>query len=95
LKYSPGCELDDPEFESRQGKKFFSPKCPDWLWGPSPASYSMGTLFLSLGKIGWGVKFTIHLYLVPRLRISGVIPPRYLNDVDRDNFNVNYKKLNC
>jgi hypothetical protein len=34
------------------------------------ASYSMGVGVLFLGQSGEGVKLTIHLHLVPRVRIN-------------------------
>ena len=42
-----------------------SPKCADRLWAPPS--------FLSTGCRG--VKFTTHIYLLPKLRMSGAIPP--------------------
>jgi hypothetical protein len=55
----------------RQGFKRFSfiSQRPDRLWGP-PSLLSNGYRGLvSLGKYGRGVKLTIHLYLVRRLRM--------------------------
>lgn len=54
------------------GRKIFSPN-PYWLWA-HPACYSKGTGMLSWGQGGRGVKFTPHLHLVPRLRMSGAKP---------------------
>jgi len=39
-----------------------------------PAFYSMGTRVLSREYSGWGVKWTTHLHLVPRLKTSEAIP---------------------
>jgi len=46
------------------------------FWGPSNLLFS-GQLggFFSLKWIGRSVKLTIHLHLMPRLRMSGAIPP--------------------
>jgi hypothetical protein len=38
------------------------------------ASFSMGTRILSQGQAGQSVKFTNHLHLYTRLRMSGAIP---------------------
>jgi hypothetical protein len=49
---------------------FFSPKCPGRLWGPP------NLLFIVYRrKSGRGVKLTSHLHVVPRLKLSGAIPP--------------------
>jgi hypothetical protein len=58
-------------FDSRKGQRrdfLSSPLHSDWLWGP--------TSLLSNGhrrENGRGVKLTIHLHLLPRLRISAII----------------------
>jgi hypothetical protein len=46
--------------------------------GAHPASYSKVTGLLSRGKSGMDGKFATHLHLIPRLRISGPIPPHPL-----------------
>ena len=51
---------------------FLSPN-PYWLWA-HPACYSKGTGVRSWEQSGRGVKFTPHLHLVPRLRMSGAKP---------------------
>jgi len=69
-----------------KAKGFFSsPKRPDRTAAHSP-SYSMGNGVLSMGLCGRGVKLTIHLHLVYRLRMNGVIPlpPMFLHGVDRE-----------
>ena len=52
---------------------FSSPKHRYRLWG-HPASYSMGTAVMFWAKSGRGVKLTIHLHLLQRIRVSGAIP---------------------
>jgi hypothetical protein len=52
--------------------RYFSPKRQYWLWAHT-ASCRMRTGVLSREWSGQGVKLTIDLNLVPRLRISGVI----------------------
>jgi hypothetical protein len=57
----------------RVWKFFSSPPRPDRLWGPlSILSNGYQRLF-PWGKSGRGVKLTIHLHLVPRLRVRGAI----------------------
>ena len=41
--------------------------------GAHLTSYSVGTEVLSRGYWGWGVVWTTHFHLVPRLRMSGAI----------------------
>jgi len=44
-------------------------KCPDLVWGPHRC------LFIGLkGFFSWGVRLTIHLHVVLRLRVSAAIP---------------------
>jgi hypothetical protein len=53
----------------------------------------VGTVVLSCGCSGCGVKLTINLYLVQRLRMSGAIPllPLYaFMGMDRENFTLFY-----
>jgi len=46
-----------------------------WGGGTMPP-YKMGTMFLFFRvKGGQGVKLTIHFHYVPRLKISGALPP--------------------
>jgi hypothetical protein len=69
-------ELDDTGFESRQAQNNFS--------SPKVQKDSRAN------PVGCVVKLTIHFQLVPRLRMSGAMPPLSLclHAVDRDNFNV-------
>jgi hypothetical protein len=41
-----------------------------------PIQWVLGALSAVLS--GWGIKLTIQLYLVPRLRVCGAIPPLFL-----------------
>jgi hypothetical protein len=54
---------------SRDKRYFFSPQCPDQLWGP-PTLLSSGYwgLFLQR-KSGWSMRLITHLHLLPRLRM--------------------------
>jgi hypothetical protein len=56
-----GYGLDNQGFELWQGLRIF-------LF--TTASYPMGT-----GGLGWAMKLTTHLHLVPRSRMHGAIPP--------------------
>jgi hypothetical protein len=58
-----GYGMDGSVIAPRWGAKF-SATGP----GAHPASYTMGTGFLSRGSSGRGVVLSIHLYLAPRLR---------------------------
>jgi hypothetical protein len=40
-----------------------------------PASYQMDTGALSPGYIYWDMNLSMHLHVVPRLRMHGAIPP--------------------
>jgi hypothetical protein len=51
-----------------------SPKYPDRFWGPLSLLYNWYGRFFQESKSGREVKLTTHLYLVPKLRMSGVIP---------------------
>jgi hypothetical protein len=48
---------------------FSSSPRSDWPWGPPRGALTPGI------KRGWGVKLTIYLYIVLRLRMHGTIPP--------------------
>jgi hypothetical protein len=56
-----------------QARDFLFSKTVQTGSGPHPASYSMGTRVLSQGSGSQGIKWTIHLQLVPRLRMSQAI----------------------
>jgi hypothetical protein len=56
-------------------KHISSQNRPDQLCGP-PSIHSMRTGFIFRGKNGRGVKFTIHLHLVPSLRKSSAVSLR-------------------
>jgi hypothetical protein len=57
--------------------KFFSfTECPDRLWGPASPLFNE-CRGLSLGKST--VMLTPQLHLLPRLRLSGAIPPHHLD----------------
>jgi len=48
-------------------------KCPDWLWG-LPILLFSGYQCSFLEVHGQGMKLTIHLHLLPRIRMSGAVP---------------------
>jgi len=57
-----------------QKKIFFSfPERPDWLRDPPSLLFSGYRDFFPRGSSGRGVKLSIHLKLVPKLRICGAI----------------------
>jgi len=59
-----------PGFDSRQRQGFLStPKRPDRPWSPHSLLSEVPAYS------GWGVKLITHLYIVPRLRMHGAIPP--------------------
>jgi hypothetical protein len=61
-------------FEFQHGQEIFSfQKLSRQALKAHPASYSVGTTVLSQGSGSEGIKLTIHLHLVPRLRMSGAI----------------------
>ena len=78
-------ELDDSWF-------YFPTGARDWFLlqnfqtgsGVHPASYSVVTWSISRGWSARGVKYTIHLHQVPRLRISGAKPPPYNKTSSRE-----------
>lgn len=55
--------------------KMFSPKLPDHPWGPTPASSSVGTGFLSQRYSGRGVKVTTLRLLATRIRLELCLYP--------------------
>lgn len=68
----PGLGMDHVGFESRQGKFFFPPKRPDGLCCPTSVLCKRYR-GISRGRIGRGLKMTIHLHPVSWLRTSGAI----------------------
>jgi hypothetical protein len=66
-----GCGHVDPGFDSTQGQHFFSPPNRSHrLWGP-PSLQWAPNFFMGLS---WpGHESTIHLYLLPRLTMSGAV----------------------
>jgi len=62
---------------SNRGKRFFSLKHPDPLWGPLILLVS--GYYSLFPKGDQGVMLTTHLRVVPRLRMSGAVPllPQY------------------
>jgi hypothetical protein len=83
------------------GKRFFSfPKSIDRLWNPSRRLFNGNKWHFFSGHGGQEVKLTTHLYLVPRLKMSGAIPTfsQMLHGVRRVNIAFTYErspKLNC
>ena len=63
-----GFGLDDPKIVVRSsvGARDFYIKPPDRLWGPLSFLFK-GTGVVSRECIGWSMKLTTHLYLVPPL----------------------------
>ena len=57
--------LDGPGIESRWGGDF--PRTSTPALGAQPASYKMGTVYLSWGLSGRAVELTTHPHLAPRL----------------------------
>jgi len=51
------------------------PKCPNWLWGLHSPPTQWQLVEFSPEQSGQCVKLTAHPHLVPRLRMSGAIPP--------------------
>jgi hypothetical protein len=67
--------LDSSGFESQQGQEIFLfSKTVQTESGAHSTSHAIGTGFLSQSYDGGGVKLTTYLHLVPRLRMSGVLP---------------------
>ena len=63
LEKRSGYGLDDPDFESRQDKRFFSsPKCPVPLWVPPSFLFNRNQGIFPGAKSGTGDKFTTHLH---------------------------------
>jgi len=56
------------------GARDFCPKRPQRLWGPTSPRFN-GYWVISRRQNAQGEKLTMHLHLVPKLRISGAIPP--------------------
>jgi len=93
-----GYGLDDPKTVVRisVGARDFCVKTPDRLWGPLSFLFK-GTGVVSKEFVGWNMKLTTHLYLLPRLGKGGAVPlppPIRLHSVDRDRFTV-LKLLGC
>jgi len=73
---------------SRSKRSCSSPKCPDQLWGPQSLFHTYQGFFL-WGLYGQGIRFTTHLHLVLRLRISPIIlklTPKSLQGMNRGEF---------
>jgi len=60
------------------GARDFCPKRPERLWGPTSLLFN-GYRVISRRQNAQGKKLTIHLHLVPRLKINGAIPPILLH----------------
>jgi hypothetical protein len=62
--------LQDRQFGVRNpcSSKFCSEKCADWFWGPPSLLVNRYQ-----GALSPGVKLTIYLHLVPRLRMNGAV----------------------
>jgi hypothetical protein len=71
--------LEDLHFESRLGQRFFYPPTrPGRLWGPTQPLIPKVPGFIP-GVKGFWREVGNYLHLLPRLRISGAIPPLPLN----------------
>jgi hypothetical protein len=71
---STGLRLDDPEFESRRGKRILTAQNVQAGCGAQTTSYWTGTGVLFRRRSGRGVKMTVRLHLLSRLRMSSTIP---------------------
>jgi hypothetical protein len=73
-------DLGGPEFESQSEKR------PARLWGPPPLQWI--PCFSPGGKEGLSLKLNTHPHLLPRIRMSGSIPPPlWFHGVLRYSFN--------
>ena len=57
---------------------FFSTKCPHWFWGQLSLLLNGYWEHLHPTVGSWGMKFTTRFHLVPKLRMSGSVPPQLL-----------------
>jgi len=61
-------------FPGRGEKYLFSPNHPFQLWGSPSLIFSMCQQPFPQGSRSWGMKLTIHLPIMPSLRMSGALP---------------------
>lgn len=69
----PRLWLDVPGFEYLQGRDFFSLKTPNSGLGPTQLTVLWYRSFFSRDESRRGLRLTIHVCLVLRLRMSGAI----------------------
>ena len=74
--------LESPGFKSRQEQEIFVfSKLSRMALGVSPRSVQKLSGFYVVGVKRRGMKFATYLHLVPRLRMSGVVPPLHLSGI--------------
>jgi hypothetical protein len=64
--------MDDSGFEFRQGQEIFLLSIPST---PAPGAHQTSYPKYTVVKAAGAVKLTAEIYLSPRLRLSGAIPP--------------------
>lgn len=84
----PGCNRNHISHSIRSKGYFSSPKHPYQLQGLTSLLFVKYWAFPTWGNCSRGMKLTSHAYLVPRIRISGVMPPlpQCLHGVLTENF---------
>jgi len=86
-------KVGNSEVRIQVGARDFCPKRPEWLWGSTSLLFN-GYRVISRGQNAQGERLTIHFHLVPRLGISGAIPPLPYMPSWRGKGKVLYKQIN-
>jgi hypothetical protein len=58
-----------------EARDFLFSKTVQTVYEAHPVSQTVGSGVICRGRIGLGVRLTTHLHLVPRLRMTAIIPP--------------------